>query len=46
MQTMLYDSSNLARNATDPFTSLPNPPRHLKNNIFSLDGTIMPDSLP
>jgi len=26
-----YDSVNLARNASDPFTSLPNPPRKHKN---------------
>lgn len=25
---MIYDSSNLSRNATDAVTSLPNPPRH------------------
>jgi prepilin-type processing-associated H-X9-DG protein len=31
---MLYDSSNLARNASDPVTSLANPPRHGSGNIL------------
>ncbi|MCS7191181.1 MAG: DUF1559 domain-containing protein, partial [Fimbriimonadales bacterium] len=37
---LLYDSSNLAWNAHDPFTSLPNPPRHGRevNNIAFADG--------
>ncbi len=26
---LIFDSSNLAASASDPFTSLPNPPRHL-----------------
>jgi hypothetical protein len=34
----LYDSSNLARNASDPVTSLPDPPRHLGNIIGYADG--------
>jgi prepilin-type processing-associated H-X9-DG protein len=29
---MIYDSSNLAKNASDAVTSLPSPARHLKNN--------------
>ncbi len=38
---MLYDSSNLAWNAHDPFTSLPDPPRHLGgNNIAFADGQV------
>jgi prepilin-type processing-associated H-X9-DG protein len=36
----LYDSSNLARNAGDPGTSLPNPPRHLGNVIAYADGHV------
>jgi hypothetical protein len=36
----LYDSSNLARNASDPGTSLPNPPRHLGNVIGYADGHV------
>jgi hypothetical protein len=36
----LYDSSNLARNASDPVTSLPNPPRHLGNVIGYADGHV------
>jgi prepilin-type processing-associated H-X9-DG protein len=39
---LLYDSSNLAWNAHDPVTSLPNPPRHggnKVNNIAFADGT-------
>jgi hypothetical protein len=36
----LYDSSNLARNASDPGTSLPNPPRHLRNVIGYADGHV------
>ena len=36
---MLYDSTNLARNATDSVTSAPNPPRHRRgNNVGYLDG--------
>jgi len=33
---LIYDSSNLSRNATDPVTSLPNPPRHdlRKGNVI------------
>lgn len=27
LQPLLFDSINLARNASDPFVSLPNPPR-------------------
>ncbi|MBI5706571.1 MAG: hypothetical protein HZC36_06240 [Armatimonadetes bacterium] len=36
---MLYDSINLARNASDPFASLPDPPRHgeLVNMVCFLD---------
>jgi hypothetical protein len=34
---LIYDSSNLARNAADPVTSLPNPPRHLRNRAVYLD---------
>lgn len=41
---LLYDSSNLARNASDPLLSLPDPPRtHEKrkgNNIGYLDGHV------
>ena len=38
---MLYDSTNLIRNATDSFTSLPNPGRHGKvNNVAYLDGHV------
>jgi prepilin-type processing-associated H-X9-DG protein len=36
----LYDSSNLARNASDPGTSLPNPPRHLGSVIGYADGHV------
>lgn len=37
--TLIYDSSNLARNASDAVTSLPNPPRHRgRNNIAYADG--------
>jgi prepilin-type processing-associated H-X9-DG protein len=36
---MLYDSTNLARNASDPVTSLPEPPRHgAGNNLGYADG--------
>ena len=36
---LLYDSSNLKQNATDPVTSLANPPRHNGgNNIGYVDG--------
>ncbi len=37
---LVYDSSNLAWNAHDPVTSLPSPPRHIKevNNIGFADG--------
>lgn len=38
---MIYDSSNLSRNATDPVTSLPDPPRHYsrKGNVIGyVDG--------
>lgn len=34
---LVYDSSNLARNAADPFTSLPDPPRHRENRAVYLD---------
>lgn len=37
---MIYDSVNLARNATDPFTSLPDPPRHFGNNVCYPDGSV------
>ncbi len=38
---LLYDSSNLAWNAHDPLTSLPNPPRHIRvNNIAFADGHV------
>jgi prepilin-type processing-associated H-X9-DG protein len=38
---LLYDSSNLAWNAHDPVTSLPNPPRHIRlNNIAFADGHV------
>jgi prepilin-type processing-associated H-X9-DG protein len=37
---MLYDSSDLARNASDPVTSLPSPPRHIGNNIGFVDGHV------
>jgi hypothetical protein len=36
----LYDSSDLSRNASDPVTSLPNPPRHLGNIIGYADGHV------
>lgn len=37
---MVYDSDNLARNATDAGSSLPNPPRHSDgNNIVFADGS-------
>ena len=32
---LLYDSSTLTPNATDPLTSLPNPPRHQDRNVMS-----------
>lgn len=37
---LVYDSSNLARNASDPFISLPDPPRHrdIVNVVCFLDG--------
>ena len=36
---MLYDSTNLSKNATDAVASLPNPPRHGRgNNIGYADG--------
>jgi prepilin-type processing-associated H-X9-DG protein len=39
---LLYDSSNLAWNAHDPVTSLPNPRRHMRqvNNIAFADGHV------
>lgn len=38
-QPMIYDSLNLARNASDPVVSLPKPGRHEgKNNIGYADG--------
>lgn len=38
-QSMLFDSINLGRNASDPFSSLPNPGRHDgKNSVAYLDG--------
>jgi type II secretory pathway pseudopilin PulG len=46
---VLYDSRNLARNASDPMTSLPNPPRHLGNVIGYADGHVRaaaPQRLP
>ncbi len=47
---LLYDSSNLAWNAHDPVTSLPNPPRHMRrvNNIAFADGHVraIPPSSP
>jgi hypothetical protein len=36
---MVYDSSNLARNANDPASSQPNPPRHGGNNVVKADGS-------
>lgn len=40
---LIYDSVNLARNATDPLTSLPDPPRHRverqHNNALFADGS-------
>ena len=39
--TMLYDSSNLVRNANDRFTSLPSPKRHTRgNNVGFVDGHV------
>lgn len=35
---LLYDSTNLLPNACDPVTSLPAPPRHLRNCMGYLDG--------
>ena len=45
---LLYDSSNLAWNAHDPVTSLPNPPRHQRevNNIAFADGHAKAVRLP
>lgn len=38
---MVFDSTNLHRNASDPGTSLPAPPRHLGHNVFLfLDGHV------
>ncbi|MCS7301631.1 MAG: DUF1559 domain-containing protein [Fimbriimonadales bacterium] len=38
---LLYDSSNLERNAHDAFSSLPNPPRHVQvNNVVYADGHV------
>lgn len=38
-QPLVFDSINLGRNASDPFTSLPNPGRHRgKNSVVYLDG--------
>lgn len=38
---LVYDSINLARNASDPFNSLPNPGRHEgRNSIGYLDGHV------
>jgi prepilin-type processing-associated H-X9-DG protein len=38
-QSLLFESSNLGKNASDPFVSLPKPGRHYgKNNIGYLDG--------
>jgi prepilin-type processing-associated H-X9-DG protein len=38
---LFYDSSDLAINAHDGFTSLPSPPRHEgHNNVVYLDGRI------
>lgn len=37
---LLYDSSNLAPNANDPFTSLPNPARHGRSNIAYANGRV------
>lgn len=43
-EPLIYDSVNLSRNATDPLTSLPNPPRHRSgrehNNVAFLDGSV------
>jgi prepilin-type processing-associated H-X9-DG protein len=40
-RTLIYDSTNLARDASDPVTSLPNPPRHEGwNNIGYADGRV------
>jgi prepilin-type processing-associated H-X9-DG protein len=47
---LLYDSSNLAWNAHDPVSSLPNPPRHKRwgNNVAFADGHVraVPPSSP
>ncbi|MBC8064002.1 MAG: hypothetical protein H7Y17_04175 [Chlorobia bacterium] len=46
-QSMIYDSINLARNASDPFASLPNPGRHKgRNSIGYLDGHVKRVALP
>lgn len=38
---MVYDSTNLSRNATDPARSLPSPPRHgTGNNVAFVDGHV------
>lgn len=38
---LLYDSSNLERNAHDAFSSLPSPPRHGRvNNVAYADGHV------
>lgn len=38
---MVFDSTNLLRNASDPGTSLPAPPRHLGHNVMLyLDGHV------
>lgn len=40
---LLYDSSNLNKNAHDAFSSLPRPGRHSgRNNILYLDGSVAP----
>jgi prepilin-type processing-associated H-X9-DG protein len=40
-QVALFDSTDLSRNATDPTTTLPNPPRYGSNNtIVFLDGHV------
>lgn len=44
---LVYDSINLARNASDPFNSLPNPGRHEgRNSIGYLDGHAKRIALP
>lgn len=41
-QVVVFDSSNLSRNANDDLESLPNPPRHGGNNALYADGRSAP----